>query len=125
MYNPEHPTVAENPNYNRNQAHTNLSRTNRATSRNQNFHQNYSQQHAAYGYGYTKPHGPENYGVAAGQTSYGQGYHTNEHGKLLFPVSKCGHKPISYQSLRNKNYDFFNSCFFFVVGKVTVLIVLY
>ncbi|XP_066150508.1 homeotic protein proboscipedia isoform X3 [Euwallacea fornicatus] len=75
MYNPDHPSVTDNPSYNRTQAHGNLPRSNR-NARNQNY---YPQQHAAYGYGYNK-HGSENYPAAAGQASYGQNYHSTEHG---------------------------------------------
>ncbi|CAG9765323.1 unnamed protein product [Ceutorhynchus assimilis] len=74
MYNPDHPTMQETPPYSRT---TPLSRTSR---RNQNFHQSYSQQHAAYNYAYNKSHGTENYPVATGQNSYSQAYHPTEHG---------------------------------------------
>ncbi|ENN81233.1 hypothetical protein YQE_02372, partial [Dendroctonus ponderosae] len=80
MYNPDHPTVTDNPPYNRSQAHAgSMSRSSR-TMRGQNFHQNYAQQHAAYNYGYSKNIGSENYPVAAGQVNYSQSYPHSEHG---------------------------------------------
>ncbi|KAH1020771.1 hypothetical protein HUJ04_010380 [Dendroctonus ponderosae] len=87
MYNPDHPTVTDNPPYNRSQAHAgSMSRSSR-TMRGQNFHQNYAQQHAAYNYGYSKNIGSENYPVAAGQVNYSQSYPHSEHGSYHYPYT--------------------------------------
>ncbi|XP_030758189.1 homeotic protein proboscipedia-like [Sitophilus oryzae] len=76
MYNPDHATVNDTQGYTRTQGHNNMSRSSRG-SRSQNYHQGYTQQQY---YAYTKAHGAEGYPGASVQNSYGQGYHTSEHG---------------------------------------------